>query len=196
MENILYLDDFINIYNKKLNKIITIKPYKKTLENGKVIDKLKFIKIFNEYKEKNNLNKSFFNESITIIINNNYRNNDKCLLKEIFEELNYKNIKMINELELIKINKRKLIINFNYDYFYLYYIDYYGKTRTICYENNLINKSLIINIIDFFKKKEIIVLGKNSLELINILEKYNYNYYFYEDYSVLFIKLLLKNKTV
>ena len=44
MNNILYLDDYINIYNLKNNKLITIKPYKNTLENGLIIDKDKFNK--------------------------------------------------------------------------------------------------------------------------------------------------------
>ena len=82
MENILYLDDYINFWNKKLNKILVIKPYKNTLLNGHIIDRDKFIKRFNKIIIDNKLNKNIFNNTITIIINSSYTKEDKRIINK------------------------------------------------------------------------------------------------------------------
>ena len=61
MENILYLDDYINLYNKKINKLLVIKPYKNTLHNGIIINKDKFVKKYKKILEENNINNSNIN---------------------------------------------------------------------------------------------------------------------------------------
>lgn len=196
MENILYLDDYINFYVKKLDKIINIKPYKKTLYNGKIIDRKKFIKNFQKIKDEYKLNNFIFNEKITLIINSTYNKEDKIIFQEIMEELEYKNITFINELEFIKIDKKSIFINFNYSYFYLYYLNEFGNIKLKVYQNDLINKKLLIHIIELINKKQLIITGKNYKELINILKKTNYKYFYYEKNDYLFIHLLLKNKNV
>lgn len=191
--NILYLDDFINIYSNKLKKIIIRKPYKETLNNGRIIDKNKFIRSFLKLKEENNLNNNLLNESMLIITSSVIKSEDKILLKDTMEELNYKNIKFINELEILKIDKKILFINFNYSYFYIYSITENGKIKISLYENDAINKSLILKIINLFNKEKIIITGKNSKEIINILKNTNFNYYYFEEANNLFINMYLKN---
>lgn len=196
MENILYLDDYINFYIKKLNKLEVIKPYKNTLDNGKIIDRNKFIKIFKKIKEIYKLNNFIFNEKIIIIINKTYNKEDKILLQQIMEELEYKNITFINELELIKIGKKSLFINFNYTYFYIYYMDEYGLINIINLKNNMIIKKVLNHIINLLNKNTIIITGKNYKELVNMLKKTKYNYLYYEENECLFINLFIKNKSV
>jgi len=192
MENILYLDDYINFYIKKEDKIASIKPYKNTLENGKIIDTKKFIKKFRRIKEEYKLNNFLINEKITIIINSIYNKEDKIILQEVMEELEYKNIIFINELDLIKIDKNSIFINFNYTYFYLYYLNELGNVELKIYQNDLINKKLLINILEIINKNKIIITGKNYNEIINILRKTTYNYFYYEENNYIFINLLLK----
>lgn len=193
MKNILYLDDYINLYSKSLDEIIVIKPYQDTLKSGKIVNRKKFIKMFNKIKEEYNLNKSLFSEPIKIIINSNYNVEDKILLKETLEELNYKNVIFINELSLVKLDKSVLFINFNNSYFYIYYVNDLGNIKMLLYENNVINKGLIENILKLLTFKKIIVTGKNVEEIIHILKNRQYNYLYYEDNNNLFIKLILKD---
>ena len=61
MNNVLYLDDYINFYNSKNKKIIITKPYKNTLKCGRIIDRDKFIKKFNKIILDNHLNNNLFN---------------------------------------------------------------------------------------------------------------------------------------
>lgn len=198
MKNILYLDDYINLYSEKLDKTIIEKPYKHTLSNGRIINTEKFIKYFKIIKEKHKINNNIFSENIIVIINLKILEDDKTKLKRILEELNYKNIRIINELEILKINKKKLFINYNYSYFYMYYMDS-NKVKINMYENNFINRQLLLEAIKLTNKNEILVTGKNSEELDNILKTSKYNYYYYEDYDNLFIKmynLMSSNKKI
>ena len=162
MKNVLYLDDYINFYSSKLNKIIVYKPYKHTLWMGRII----------------------------IITNKLIKDEDKILLNEVMEELNYKKITFINELEIIKIEKDSLFIFFNYSYFYIYYVKEDGKIKLIFYENNELNKMLIKYILKMFNKNDIFISGKNYNELINIIKDKKLNYFYYENNNNLFIENL------
>jgi len=191
MKNILYLDDYINLYNSKKNKIIKIKPYKNTLFYGHIIDREKFIKLYNKCLDENKINRNFFNEKIILIINSSYKKEDRNTLKLFLEELNYKEIDFINEVDIIKMNKKSLIVNYNYEYFNLCYIDNLNKTKLVSYENNEINRELIVSIIKKLKKEDIFLIGKNILELRNILDKNRVNYYYFEESENIFIKKCL-----
>jgi len=193
MKNILYIDDYINLYSGKLNKIITVKPLNKTLKFGKIIDKEKFLRSFFKLKKENNLNNNLILEEITVIINSSYTKEDKKNILDILEQLNYKKIHLVNEVNLLKININNIFIIYNNSYFYLYYLNKLGNVEIKVYLNDLINKNIIITILQILNKKEIIISGKNYMELKIILDRYNYNYLFYEDNNNLFITMMLKN---
>ena len=194
MDNILYLDDYINLYNKKNKQLLVIKPYKNTFKNGLIINRDKFIKKMNNIKEKYMLKEKLFDENIYVISNNLYNKEDKNLINSILEELNYKNIKFINELNYLKINKDIIYINFNYSYFYFLYTDFLGNTKISIYENNVFNKNIIVPIINEMKKKIVIIYGKNNKELINIIDKTNINYYVFESSDNLIINYMVNDK--
>ncbi|MBQ8901684.1 MAG: hypothetical protein IJY87_01290 [Bacilli bacterium] len=196
MDNILYLDDFINLYSKKNHALIILKPYRNTLRNGMIIDRHKFIKKFQKIIDEYNLGSTFFNENIFIVINNLHTYEDKILLKDIMEELNYKNIKFIQETEYLKLNKDNIYINYNNSYFYILYINELGKIEVNLYKKDDINNGVIKYIIKSLNAKNIILYGKNIKELENILKKEKIDYYFYDDSDNLLIKFLLHNKKV
>ena len=193
MEYILYLDDYINLYLKEENKILKIKPYKDTLKNGKVKDNDKFSKIFQQIINKNQLNKGIFNNNILVILNKDYTKIDKLALLNLLEEINYKKIKFKYEYEFLEMRKNKLYLNYNDTYFSIYYIDDLGKIKFNIYENNLINRNLIINILKCLNKKEIFIYGKKYEEVINILNKSKLNYYYFEESDNLILNLLKNN---
>ncbi len=193
MENILYLDDYINFWNKKLNKILVIKPYKNTLLNGHIIDRDKFIKRFNKIIIDNKLNKNIFNNTITIIINSSYTKEDKRIITEIFEELNYKQIQYINELNYLTINKNNLIINYNDTYFYFYYLNNKGNIDMLMLPNNSITNAFFIEYIKLLKKNNIYLFGKSFYTITKKLNQEKINYYFYEESNNLILMLILQN---
>lgn len=194
MDNILYLDDYINLYNRKTKQLIIIKPYKNTLQNGFVIDKDKFIKRWNLVIEKYGIKNSIFDEMMFIVTNNLYNIKEKIFIKELMENLNYKHIKFIQETNYLKINKEMVYINYNYTYFYLLYTDYLGNIEYNLYKNDSINKSLILKILDKFRGKKIIIYGKNYKELENILKTTKKDYYYFEETENLLIKILVDEK--
>ena len=196
MHNILYLDDYINLYSLDLEKIIIYKPYKNTLKNGRIIDKNKFIKVYSMLLTKYNLNNPIFNRKLLVIVNKDVSVEDKNNLINVLEDLNYKNIKIANEIKYLNIKKDNLFIGYNYNYFYLYYIDNYGNVKDLFYKNDYINQNIIPSLIKSIDKKKIFIFGKNYEQLINILKKYNIDYYYYYDSDNLLIKLKLNEKLV
>ena len=193
MENILYLDDYINFWHKKLNKILVIKPYKDTLLNGKIIDRDKFIKRFSKIIVENKLNKNIFNNTITVIINSSYTKEDKKIIIDILEDLNYKNIKLVNEINYLNVNKNNLVINYNDTYFYFYYQNHKGNIDMLMLPNNNITNVFITDYIKLLKKKNIYLFGKAFLDITSKLDKEKINYYYYEDSTNLIINLILQN---
>jgi len=194
MKNILYIDDYINYFDKRNEKIISFKPYKETLKAGKVINSKKFINSFLKLKKEYKLKEPLLNEKIIFLINSTYSYDDRIKIKELLEELNYRKIEIINEVNLLKINKKNMFINFNETYFNIYYLEN-DKVKLLSYEKNNVNNSLVFNIIKILNKENIIVFGKRYQEIINILKKTKNNYYFYEESVNLFIELM-KNKSV
>lgn len=196
MDNILYLDDYINLYNKKNNMLLIIKPYKNTLRNGIIIDRNKFINKIRKLIKEYNLDGTFFAENISIITSKLHTKEDKILLKEIMDELNYKIVNFVQETDYIKLNKETIYINYNKSYFYILYLNEFGNSEINLYKNDHINNKLISNILGELNSKNIILYGKNIKELENILKKEKIEYYFYEDSDNLLIKILLHNKKV
>lgn len=191
MENILYLDDYINFYNKKIDKIMVIQPYKNTLKNGKIIDRDKFIKKFNKFISDNNLKNNIFNNNISIITNNGTTEEDKKTFLEVFDELNYKNITFISEIDYLKIDKNSIYINYNYSYFYIYNINESGKVEISFFDLNKLGRNLMSYILNYFNKKKIFIFGKNYQELDKEIKNKKIQYYYFEESDNLILKKLL-----
>jgi len=195
-DNILYLDDYINFYNKKNNTLLIIKPYKNTLKNGIIIDREKFIMKMTKVLEKNRLNKNLFSEGVSVISNNLFNKESKLLIKQTMEELNYVKIDFIQETNFLKVNKDNIFINCNYEYFYILFNNSSGNVICNIYKNDAINKALIKSIIKLINKRNVILYGKNYKEIKNILEKNHIEYFRFEETDNLIIKFLLNSKKV
>ena len=196
MSNILYLDDYINFYDEKNHQLIIAKPYKNTLRNGFIIDREKFNKKFLQMLDSYDLKQKFFSESLIIVINNLFTKEDKILIKEIMENLNYKNIKFVQEIKYLKVDKTTLYINCNVTYYYLIYTNYLGNVEINLYKNDELNKNYLVNIIKYLNKDKIILYGKNFKEIVNLINKQNIDYYYYKESDNLMIHYLLNNKKV
>ena len=72
MYNIIYLNDHINYYESKNNKIIKHKPLNDTLKNGLIIDIKKFIKSFKKLLTENNIKPGLFYDKLIIITPPNF----------------------------------------------------------------------------------------------------------------------------
>ena len=118
MYNIIYLNDHINYYESKNNKIIKHKPLNDTLKNGLIIDIKKFIKSFKKLLIENNIKPGLFYDKLIIITPPNFSSAYKYLYKEIFNNLNYKIIVFKNEISFYKIAKDYINISSGENYFY------------------------------------------------------------------------------
>lgn len=195
--NILYLDDYINYYSKKNSQIIKVIPYKNSIRNGVIIDKVKFIKRFNKLLIDNHIKNSLLSDSITVIINNYYTEEDKYVLKEILNEMNYKNVYFTSENKYLNIKKDIIYINCNYTYFYILHLNYLGNLEINLYKNDDLNKKILKYIIKNLKPNTIILYGKNTFEIKEILDDNDIdNYYYFEENDNLIINIMLNEKFV
>lgn len=184
MYNILYLNDNINYYNSKLNKIIKYKPFVDIIENGIIIDIKKFIKCFKKILNANNIKPGIFYDKLIVITPPNFSNAYKYLYKEIFNNLNFKIIIFKSEISLYKIAKNNINININSNYFY-YTKVVNGKTKSKLY--NIQD----LDLMDFSNKKETYyIYGSNSNKIIEYLEANSLNYYIFENQENYFINKL------
>ena len=187
LENILYLDDYINLYNTKKDLLIKSIPYKGTLKYGHVIDHLKFIKKYSKIIKDNKLNKNFFGSNILVIINDSYTKEDKRIIKESLETLNYKKITFKNEIDYFKLKKNDILIRSNFSYISITYLDALGKMKVLNLDYDNFTKEFISDILKKFRNKKVYLYGKNYLEIIDLLEDLNINYYYYSESENLII---------
>ena len=194
MENILFLDDYINLYNKKDATIYVIKPYKGTLQHGRIIDRSKFNLKMSQILKSKKINNNLFNSNILVILNSLITKEDKKVIMDTMDELNYKHQEYLKEDKLLNINKNSLYIFCSDTYFYFLSTNYKGNLDVSLYNYNNVNINNLVNLIKEYHKKDIYLYGKNIKEFITVLEKAKLNYYYFDDASNLLIKLYLNQK--
>lgn len=82
-----------------------------SLNNYKIINKVEFIDQFKTIMDKNNINNKLLTDNINIIIDNTYTLDDKQKITDIFKELSFNNIKLINNTDILHKHSGDLIIN-------------------------------------------------------------------------------------
>ena len=181
-QNVLYIvDDYIFYYVKNTKQIIKEKINNKALKNGKIANVKLFVSSFKKLLSKHKLNNNLFGDTLTIIVNPSFTKVDIEVVTNVFTSLNYRNVKIINELKLYKLNNSNAYLNYNDNYYIFTYIDYFHEKQMYFIESNLMDtQSLIKFIKNKIKKRNIFVFGLNK-DIENIItlgeEKTNNNWY-------------------
>ena len=187
VNNILYLtDNYIYLNNKKYQDTIKYKINKGIIINGKIANINRFIKSYNALLNEYKLSLFLLGDTIKIIVNPSYTLADITLLKNIFDNFNYRSIYIINETKYYKLNQSNAYLNVYDSYMILSYINEYKKTKSILISDNLFDN--LDDIMDYVslkvKNKELYLIGKGERleDFFNSFEdKYNIKTYMYTD---------------
>ena len=181
---IFYLvDDYIFLYN---NEKKYLKKYQFTnyLFEGRIIKPKIIIKKLNDILKKEKIIKLFSIQNTVIIYNPNLKYIDKKIIIDVFNECNFKSIKLINSADILKKSKSYLEINNSY-------IIFYQNNKYIYFKlNELLNVENIIKMIIRKTENNIIVVGINNK--INMLCNSIKRLYYIENSNTYFIDKIAK----
>lgn len=166
VKNVLYIgDNVLYLKSKKDSNIIKYKVSKGILCNGKIVNYIKFNKIYEKLLNEYNLNNKLFGETIRIIVNSNYSLMDINILKNIFSYFNYRKVIVDIESKYYKLNKDRVYLNIFDNYSTLTYLDEYKKTNNIFIPSNMFfaEDDYLKYIKYVVKDKELYLLGEGSL---------------------------------
>lgn len=183
---IFYLvDDYIFLYN---NEKKYLKKYQFTnyLFEGRIIKPKIIIKKLNDILKKEKIIKLFSIQNTVVIYNPNLKYIDKKIIIDVFNECNFKSIKLINSADILKKSKSYLEINNSY-------IIFYQNNKYIYFKlNELLNVENIIKMIIRKTENNIIVVGINNK--INMLCNSIKRLYYIENSNTYFIDKIAKKK--
>lgn len=168
VNNVLYLtDNYLYLRRTKSAEIFKEPMPKHLVKEGKITSITKFLKFYEKFLIKNNLNRSLFGENIKIIVGTNYTNADISVLKNLFVQLNYRKIIIEIESKYYKLNQKNAILNLFDTYAYLTYIDDFKEQKSIMIANNMFknNQDLMAYIKYIIDDKTLYLLGHG--EVIN-----------------------------
>lgn len=174
-----------------------IKKYSLTaVDNFKIINSSIFIKEFSDIITKEKINSNILTDNIEIIIDNTYSKMYLSNLENIFKELSFNKIKVININNLINFSLDKIYINISQKNIKIYY--QHNVYFIPIYFNNYIDILLLYLEKILIKKqiKSLILFGslKNLSNIAtNIEKKTNIKTYLYSSPDKIPIRLLLNN---
>lgn len=166
VNNVLYIgDNVLYLKSKKGSNIIKYKVSKGILNNGKIVNYIKFNKMYDKFLNDYKLNNKLLGETIRIIVNSNYSLMDINNLKNIFSFFNYRKVIVDLETKYYKLNKDKVYLNIFDNYSTLTYLDEYKKTNNIFITRNMFftEEDYLKYIKYVVKDKELYLLGEGSL---------------------------------
>mgnify|MGYP004568447807 FL=1 len=175
MKNILYItDDYLYLKNKKNKDIIKYKVSKNIIESGKIVNIIKFNKLYEKMLSDNHLNNTLFGETIKIIVTPNYKSADITLLKNIFNCFNYRKVIVDYITKNYKLNDNNCYINIISNTIFITMLNEYKKINTITIlSSNFKNTLDLCKYIKYIVlDKEIYLLGSGELltEIFNLFE--------------------------
>lgn len=165
-KNVIYMtDEYIYLYNNKHNKKIKVAIPKNIVVSGKIANINKFISKYENILKDNKLNTGIIGDKIKIIVNPKYTSADITLLKNIFEKLNYRKIMIDNELKYYKLTENNAWINVTDGFVLLTFINYYKKKETILIEKDFFSSTneLFKYIKSKVENKDIYLIGTGKL---------------------------------
>ena len=166
VNNVLYIgDNVLYLKSKKGSNIIKYKVSKGILNNGKIVNYIKFNKMYDKFLNDYKLNNKLLGETIRIIVNSNYSLMDINNLKNIFSFFNYRKVIVDLETKYYKLNKDRVYLNVFDNYSTLIYFDEYKKTNNIFITRNMFfsEEDYLKYIKYVVKDKELYLLGEGSL---------------------------------
>lgn len=181
--NELIIKDNDDILIKELNT--------KILNNGRIVNRILFIKILNKNIKYNVLKSIINNYKIILIYNEYISNNDIKEIVACLNELGIYKFKLISDNKLINIKNDECIILYNNPYIRIYYYDIYKVLKHIIINTrdySLLEIKFII--INRLKNKIIYINGHNN-NLEKILNNLNLKYFVYNDKYFLINKFAL-----
>ena len=183
--NIIILKDNVMYFNNQSEEF-QFNFNKEILKSGVILDADNFTKTFIRFLKDNKLSTFFLNKKVAIIYDSLISNNDLKIIRNIFVELNYREVKLISDSSLLKLNKKDnyLITGNNYK---LYYIDNLNIKKVLILDKNILSiKEMYMLIKNRSVNKNIFIIG-NIFEN-NLLK--DLNYYIYDSFSTFFFNLL------
>lgn len=175
MKNILYItDDYLYLKNKKNKDIIKYKVSKNIIESGKIVNIIKFNKLYEKMLSDNHLNNTLFGETIKIIVTPNYKSADITLLKNIFNCFNYRKVIVDYITKNYKLNDNNCYINIISNTIFITMLNEYKKINTITIlSSNFKNTLDLCKYIKYIVlDRELYLLGSGELltEIFNLFE--------------------------
>ena len=179
------VDDYIYFYNFKTNKLSNNK-YKNYIRDGRIIKPKIMIKLINEYLKKEKITRLLSSLNTFIIYDSHLTYIDKKNIIDVFENCNFRNIKLIDVKNLLNRNKCYIEVNNNY------LINYYHNNYEYIQFNKYIKIRNIIRQLSKSSDGDIYLFGinKNIPDLANIFSQA----YYIENYNTYIIdKIYNKN---
>ena len=181
--NVLYLKYSEVVYKENQN-YYTFSFNKKIYNKGIIINNDAFAKQLLIYLNKNKLSNLFSQKKIKIIYNSQYSNNDLTNLYNLFVDLNYKIIELVNEKNYFSLNSKKCYLLVD-TILSLFYLDKYNSKKVLNLDPDLLYLEEIKNIISKrILNKTLYIIGN----LPNNFLEDNWNYYIYENINEFFLE--------
>ena len=182
-------DGLIILVQKRLKEYIL-----RSINNYQIINKELFIKELTNIIDENKINNKIFTDNLNIIIDSTYSEFYLSNLEQIFKELSFNKIELINILDIIKLKNTELLIELSTNNLKII-------SNTITMNSNIYNQKhkSILNIylkeiIKTYKIETIYMYGKYSLSQKNIeyIERISGSkIYIYTQSNLIPIKLLI-----
>lgn len=133
---------------------------KQSIKNYKIFNKEKFIEDFKIIIDKLKINNNLLTDNINIIIDKTYTEDDQSYIKEIFKELSFNKIKLVDNLKLINRKDNELIINICNKNIKFYHNDNVLDINVYFNKHNDVLSTYIKEMIKQYKVKTIKVYGE------------------------------------
>lgn len=199
-KNYIYLvDNKIKFYSKNNDKYYEHVLPSKIIKNGKIINRPKFLREFLKFIKEQKIIKKFSKNILYFIIPPNFEEVDKEILKKVFEDLPFQELKMIKEEKIYHLKKNTLWVNMNQDYTFITYIIKHNR-ESLFLNNNYLDynflEQLKILLSNQSKLKKVYLFGTNPaiIEISKKLETFsNKIVLYFEDHSNYILKEFIRH---
>lgn len=164
------------------NLVYRVNYHNSVISSGIIVDNEKFIKGYLNYFSESKLSKQFWRKNIVVIYNSLYHREDILNLEKIFKELNYRQIKLICEKDIINFNKKEVFM-INDEIYRIFYINESNTKRTLALDPEIFSLNEIKYLLqNRCNNKTLYLIGGNDIDYGVA------NYYYFESIDEFFLK--------